>query len=115
MPSLIGTARDYGSRLSPGRRGLIQIDIEFVSPVAADQRQFERGTLGGCAWRQSVELEAEALRPGRAVFEQCRNRQRPVRCGPFDEQADLPGVRCRHVDKNRRFAVTLDVAAGQWV
>src|SRR6267378_3156964 len=66
--------RNMGPRRSPDDARLIQIDIEFVGAVAADQRQFERGTCGVRARRQTVKLEGEALDPGWAVFEQFRNR-----------------------------------------
>src|SRR5450631_172075 len=91
---------------------LVQIDIEFVSAVAADQCQFERRTFGIRTGRYAFQLEGEALDPGRAVFEQFRNRQSPVRRRPFDKQADVPGVGADHVDHNGGFAVTPDVANG---
>src|ERR1700738_5338596 len=48
-------------RMGPGVRRddarLLQIDIEFVSAVAAGQGQFERRAFGVRAGRQAVELE----------------------------------------------------------
>src|SRR5882757_1267165 len=65
------TAAAYGSLLSQGRRReLIQIDIEFIRPVAADQRQFERGAFRAGAGRPTIEFEDETLHPGRAVLDQ---------------------------------------------
>ncbi len=68
------------------RRALIQIDIELIGVVAADQRQFERGAFRAGAGRQAVEFEGKALHAGRAVLHQLGNRQRPVRRRTFDEQ-----------------------------
>src|SRR4051812_36004465 len=48
-----------------GDGGSVQLDIKLVSPVAADQRQFQRSAFRVCARRQAVELEGEALHAGR--------------------------------------------------
>ena len=46
------------------------------------------GTFGPYQYRMKIH---EPL--ARAVVEQGRNRQRPVRGGPFDKQVEVPGVR----------------------
>src|SRR5216684_3185110 len=94
---------------------LIQIDIEFVRAVAADQRQFERRASGVRARRQAVELEGETLDPGGAMFEQLRNRQRPVRGWTLDKQTDFLGVGADYIDQHGGFSIALDVANGQRV
>src|SRR5512144_3151023 len=74
------------------RRTSVQTDVELVGPVAADQRQFERGAVGAGAGRQAVEFEGKPIDAGRALLDQSGNRQRPVRRRPLDEQADLLGL-----------------------
>src|SRR5260221_9813098 len=91
----------------PYHRGSIQIDIELIRPVAADQRQFERGAVGINSGRHAVELEGKALDPGRALFEQFRNRQSPVWRRPFDKQIDLLHVLHLLVAKKVTFALPL--------
>src|SRR6266851_2352334 len=47
-----------GASRNDGRRddGLFQIDIELIGAVAANQRQFQRGTFGIGPRRHAVEL-----------------------------------------------------------
>src|SRR6202790_2180419 len=97
----------------PYHRGSIQIDIELIRPVSADQGQFERGAVGINSGRHAVELEGKALDPGRALSEQFRNRQSPVWRRPFDKQIDRLGVGRDHVDQDGGFALALDVADGR--
>lgn len=46
----------------------VQIDIELVRAVAADQRQFQRRAFRIDAGRYAVELDRKALHAGRAVL-----------------------------------------------
>src|SRR6185312_5810954 len=96
-PCITTDARGYGSRVAlallacPGRQSAsIQIDIELVGAVGADQRQLQRRAVGTHAGRHAFEQEREALHAGRAVLDRLRDRQAPVRRRAFDEKVDGP-------------------------
>src|ERR1700733_8923557 len=75
--------------LGPARNdpfGSIQIDVELIGAVAADQRQFEGCSLGVDARRHAIEFKGKALDAGRAMLEKFWNRQSPVRGRAFDKQ-----------------------------
>lgn len=48
-------------------KSLIQIDIELIRPIGADQRQLQRGAVRIDAGGHAVELEREAFYAGRAL------------------------------------------------
>src|SRR6516165_11673235 len=100
-------------KVKPGSWRSLQINIEFVGAIGADQGQFQRGALGIDAGRDAVELERKSLHPGRTVFPDFWNRQAPIRCRSFDEQVDGPCVRRDHVDQHLRLSLAFDVADGQ--
>src|SRR6185437_3360356 len=71
----------------------IQIGIELVTPVAADQGQFQRGAIGIDPRRHAVELERETFHAGWRVLDRLRHRQAPVRRRALDEKINGPVVR----------------------
>src|SRR5215813_3429900 len=111
---LDGASRSLSSWRRPGRqRESIQIDIELITSVAADQGQFQCGAIRVHARRRAVELERETLHSGRGMLDQLRHRQAPIRGRSLDKKINGTVVRRDHVDQHLGFTLALDVADGE--
>src|SRR5262245_25284125 len=103
-------AKPWRRRVAGTTPASIQIHIELIRALAADQRQLQRGAIGLRPGREALELEGEALYPGRAVLQQFRNWQRPVRRRAFDEQADFLCLGRADVDQHALVTLAPDIA-----